>query len=81
MWEGERTVAYVERLLKVYPLICCRWLEHIFEAADKNGDDTLDLKEIIKLAKELNMGFSKRDIEKMFQVCDDVGYTRVPTDQ
>lgn len=50
------------------PLVHCRWLEHIFQAADKNGDDTLDLKEIIKLAKELNMGFTKRNIENMFEV-------------
>lgn len=53
----------------IWNTLCCRWLEHIFEAADKNGDGTLDLKEIIKLAKELNMGFTKRNIENMFEVC------------
>ena len=45
-----------------------RWLEHIFDSADNNGDGTLDLKEIIKLAKELNMGFSKHDIQGMYKV-------------
>ena len=45
-----------------------RWLEHIFEAADRNGDDTLDCKEVIKMAKELNMGFTKKDIQNMFEV-------------
>ena len=33
-----------------------RWLKDMFDEADKNGDGTLDLKEVVQMMKLLNVG-------------------------
>lgn len=45
-----------------------RWLQELFDGADKNGDGTLDLKEVVQMMKSLNVGVSKKAIKKMFKV-------------
>ena len=40
----------------------------MFDEADKNGDGTLDLKEVVQMMKSLNVGVSKKVIKKMFKV-------------
>ena len=45
-----------------------RWLRELFDGADKNGDGTLDLKEVVQMMKSLNVGVSKKAIKKMFKV-------------
>ena len=45
-----------------------KWLRDQFDGADKNGDGTLDLKEVVQMMKSLNVGVSKKVIKKMFKV-------------
>ena len=45
-----------------------RWLRDLFEDADKNGDGTLDLKEVVAMLRRLNVGVSKRVIKRKFEV-------------
>lgn len=45
-----------------------RWLKDLFDTADKNGDGTLDLKEVLQMMKTLNVGVSKKVVKKMFKV-------------
>jgi Ca2+-binding EF-hand superfamily protein len=40
----------------------------LFDSADKNGDGTLDLKEVLQMMKTLNVGVSKKVVKKMFKV-------------
>ena len=45
-----------------------RWLKDLFDSADKNGDGTLDVKEVLQMMKTLNVGVSKKVVKKMFKV-------------
>ena len=45
-----------------------RWLRDLFEDADRNGDGTLDLKEVIAMLRRLNVGVSKKVIKRKFEV-------------
>ena len=45
-----------------------RWLRTLFDEADVNGDGTLDLKEIIRMMKRLNVGISQKILKKKFKV-------------
>ena len=45
-----------------------RWLRALFDEADVNGDGTLDLKEIIRMMKRLNVGISQKILKKKFKV-------------
>ena len=51
---------------------CCRWLRKLFNEADLNGDGTLDLKEVVRLMKKLNVGVSSKILKEKFKVVDDV---------
>ena len=48
--------------------LCTRWLRDQFEDADRNGDGTLDLKEVVAMMRKLNVGVSKKVIRRKFQV-------------
>ena len=56
---------YIPRHLNPYPP---RWLRDLFEDADRNGDGTLDLKEVIAMLRRLNVGVSKKVIKQKFKV-------------
>ena len=45
-----------------------RWLRDLFEEADRNGDGTLDLKEVVAMLRRLNVGVSKKVIKRKFEV-------------
>lgn len=45
-----------------------RWLQDMFSDADKNGDGTLDLKEVLQMLRSLNVGVSKKVVKQMFKV-------------
>ena len=49
-------------------MLTLRWLRDLFEDADKNGDGTLDLKEVVVMLRQLNVGVSKKVIKKKFEV-------------
>ena len=51
----------------INPLLT-RWLRDLFEDADRNGDGTLDLKEVIAMLRRLNVGVSKKVIKRKFEV-------------
>ena len=44
------------------------WLKETYEAADKNGDGSLSLDEVIGLVKKLNMGLSIKQVKRLFMV-------------
>ena len=48
--------------------MCARWLRDLFEEADKNGDGTLDLKEVLRIMQQLNIGISKKVLKQKFKV-------------
>ena len=45
-----------------------RWLRDLFEEADKNGDGTLDMKEVLRIMQQLNIGISKKVLKQKFKV-------------
>ena len=40
----------------------------MFEEADKNGDGTLDMKEVLRIMQRLNIGISKKVLKQKFKV-------------
>ncbi|XP_065834957.1 1-phosphatidylinositol 4,5-bisphosphate phosphodiesterase eta-2-like [Oscarella lobularis] len=46
------------------------WLKETYEAADKNGDGSLSLDEVIGLVKKLNMGLSIKQVKRLFMESD-----------
>ena len=40
----------------------------MFEEADKNGDGTLDMKEVLRIMQQLNIGISKKVLKQKFKV-------------
>ena len=46
----------------------------MFEEADKNGDGTLDLKEVLRIMQQLNIGISKKVLKQKFKVSRVVSY-------
>ncbi|XP_062518362.1 1-phosphatidylinositol 4,5-bisphosphate phosphodiesterase eta-2-like isoform X2 [Corticium candelabrum] len=46
------------------------WLRETFEAADKNGDGTLSLEEILRLMNKLNVGLATSQVRRLFSVSD-----------
>ena len=53
-----------------YHCLCphSRWLRELFEEADRNGDGTLDLREVVVILRRLNVGVSKKVIRQKFKV-------------
>ncbi len=45
-----------------------RWLKDLFDRADKDNSGTLDLKEVLRLMNELNVGVSQKQLKKQFKV-------------
>ena len=52
----------------LFSSLTLRWLRDLFEDADRNGDGTLDLKEVIAMMRRLNVGVSKKIIKRKFEV-------------
>uniref|UniRef100_X1YV20 Phosphoinositide phospholipase C n=1 Tax=Capitella teleta TaxID=283909 RepID=X1YV20_CAPTE len=49
------------------------WLKEVFRQADKNGDEYLNLKEVLALLKDLNIAVDLDTAKVVFQVCNDKG--------
>ncbi len=45
-----------------------RWLKDLFDDADKDNSGTLDLKEVLRMMHELNVGVSSKVLKKKFKV-------------
>ncbi len=45
-----------------------RWLKDLFDRADKDNSETLDLKEVLRMMNELNVGVSEKQLKKQFKV-------------
>ncbi|XP_064396880.1 1-phosphatidylinositol 4,5-bisphosphate phosphodiesterase delta-1-like isoform X2 [Halichondria panicea] len=50
-----------------------RWLKDLFDRADKDNSGTLDLKEVLRLMNELNVGVSQKQLKKQFKAADTEG--------
>ena len=45
-----------------------RWLRNLFEEADSNSDGTLDIKEVLRMMRSLNVGISNKILKQKFKV-------------
>ena len=47
---------------------CCSWMKELFQFADKNGDNALNLKEIVGLLQHLNIEVDLDTAKSVFEV-------------
>lgn len=45
-----------------------KWLKQTFDEADKNGDGSLSISEVLQLLHKLNVNLPRQRVKQMFQV-------------
>jgi len=50
------------------PMPARTWLKQTFMEADKNGDGTLSISEVLQLLHKLNVNLTRQKVKKMFKV-------------
>lgn len=47
---------------------CSMWLKQTFDEADKNGDGSLSISEVLQLMHKLNVNLPRQKVKQMFKV-------------
>lgn len=47
---------------------CVTWLKQTFTEADKNGDGSLSISEVLQLLHKLNVNLPRQKVKQMFKV-------------
>lgn len=58
-------------ILQYSPLFlnsCSMWLKQTFDEADKNGDGSLSISEVLQLMHKLNVNLPRQKVKQMFKV-------------
>lgn len=56
-------------LMKNFPNLCIiTWLKQTFTEADKNGDGSLSISEVLQLLHKLNVNLPRQKVKQMFKV-------------
>uniref|UniRef100_UPI00358FD53F 1-phosphatidylinositol 4,5-bisphosphate phosphodiesterase eta-2-like n=1 Tax=Myxine glutinosa TaxID=7769 RepID=UPI00358FD53F len=58
------------RLTYKATLLVGTWLQQTFEEADKNGDGSLSIEEVLHLMHKLNVNLPRRKVKRLFQEAD-----------
>uniref|UniRef100_A0AAV2M2D4 Phosphoinositide phospholipase C n=1 Tax=Knipowitschia caucasica TaxID=637954 RepID=A0AAV2M2D4_KNICA len=73
----EDSLAKRQRTRDQYPLClwtvsvdCCLWLKQTFSEADKNGDGSLSISEVLTLLHKLNVNLPRQRVKQMFKEAD-----------
>lgn len=51
-----------------WPLTRPKWLKQTFDEADKNGDGSLSVSEVLQLLHKLNVNLPRQRVKQMFKV-------------
>lgn len=62
-WGGSATL-----LDALNPNSAPKWLKQTFDEADKNGDGSLSISEVLQLLHKLNVNLPRQRVKQMFQV-------------
>ncbi|XP_026543935.1 1-phosphatidylinositol 4,5-bisphosphate phosphodiesterase eta-2 [Notechis scutatus] len=57
-----------------------QWLKQTFDEADKNGDGSLSINEVLQLMHKLNVNLPRQKVKQMFKMLGWCGFTRLQTD-
>ena len=58
------------------PNLAPKWLKQTFDEADKNGDGSLSIGEVLQLLHKLNVNLPRQRVKQMFKVSPDPGMCR-----
>ncbi|NXO08290.1 PLCH2 phosphodiesterase, partial [Oriolus oriolus] len=62
-----------DNILQYFPLFlnsCSMWLKQTFDEADKNGDGSLSISEVLQLMHKLNVNLPRQKVKQMFKEAD-----------